>query len=78
MLCRLWTSGFTGDAEPVFVVNFMPLNHLGGRIAVAAAFRAGGVNYFVPKSDLSTLFEDWTLVCPIRLGGPGRDRQARA
>jgi fatty acid CoA ligase FadD9 len=68
MLCKLWTSDFTGDAEwPVIVVNFMPLNHLGGRIAVSAAFQAGGISHFVPTSDLSTLFEDWTLARPTQL-----------
>jgi fatty acid CoA ligase FadD9 len=68
MLCKLWTSDFTGDSEwPVIVVNFMPLNHLGGRIAISAAFQAGGIGHFVPKSDLSTLFEDWALVRPTQL-----------
>lgn len=62
---RLWTSDFappTGGA--VLNVNFMPLNHMGGRMAIMAAFLAGGTSYFVPESDLSTLFDDWTLVRP--------------
>jgi fatty acid CoA ligase FadD9 len=62
---KLWTSNFT---EPtggaVFNVNFMPLNHVGGRLPIMTAFLAGGTSYFVPESDLSTLFEDWTLVRP--------------
>jgi fatty acid CoA ligase FadD9 len=28
----------------------------------------GGVSYFVPESDMSTLFEDWALVRPTELG----------
>ena len=53
----------TGDV-PVFNVNFMPLNHLGGRLPLVSSFLAGGTSYFVPESDLSTLFEDWALVRP--------------
>src|SRR6185437_1106470 len=62
---RLWTADFappTGGA--VFNVNFMPLNHVGGRLPIMTAFLAGGTSYFVPESDLSTLFDDWTLVRP--------------
>ena len=49
-------------------VNFLPLNHLGGRIPLSSAFQAGGTSYFVPESDLSTLFEDWSLVRPTDVG----------
>jgi fatty acid CoA ligase FadD9 len=52
---------------PVLNVNFMPLNHLGGRVPLASAFIAGGTSYFVPKSDLSTLFDDWALVRPTQM-----------
>ncbi|MEZ0352296.1 carboxylic acid reductase [Mycobacterium sp. pR1184] len=66
---KVWTSGsFLASGLPVFDVNFMPLNHLGGRLPLASAFLAGGTNYFVPESDLSTLFEDWALVRPTELG----------
>ncbi|GBG38734.1 oxidoreductase [Mycobacterium montefiorense] len=68
-IARVWTSGFfLNPGMPVLNVNFMPLNHLGGRLPVASAFIAGGTNYFVPESDLSTLFEDWGLVRPTELG----------
>ena len=68
MLCMLWTSGIVSDIDaPVLNVNFMPLNHLAGRIALVASFQAGGTSYFVPESDLSTLFEDWQLVRPTQL-----------
>jgi fatty acid CoA ligase FadD9 len=68
MVCSLWTTDFTDDAEtPVINVNFMPLNHLGGRIGLSAAFQAGGASYFVPTTDMSSLFEDWTLVRPTLL-----------
>ena len=70
MVSQVWTVEVQGDmAEvPVFNVNFMPLNHLGGRMPLASSFQAGGVSYFVPESDLSTLFEDWNLVRPTQLG----------
>ena len=68
MLCTLWTSDILGDIDaPVLNVNFMPLNHLGGRIALVLSFQAGGASYFVPESDLSTLLEDWQLVRPTQL-----------
>jgi len=68
MVATVWTSGFfLASGIPVFNVNFMPLNHLGGRLPLASAFIAGGTNYFVPESDLSTLFEDWALVRPTEL-----------
>src|ERR1700722_8893209 len=67
-VAKVWTSGFfLASGIPVLNVNFMPLNHLGGRLPLASAFIAGGTNYFVPESDLSTLFEDWALVRPTEL-----------
>ncbi len=70
MVASLWTFPLMPDFAdtPVFNVNFMPLNHLGGRIPLASAFQAGGTSYFVPESDLSTLFEDWNLVRPTEIG----------
>ena len=68
MVSTLWTTDFFSDGDrPVIGVNFMPLNHLGGRIPLSAAFQTGGANYFVPESDLSTLFEDFSLVRPTQL-----------
>lgn len=70
MVSKWWTAELQSDLAdvPVFNVNFMPLNHLGGRIPLSSAFQAGGTSYFVPESDLSTLFEDWNLVRPTDLG----------
>ena len=67
MLCSLWTAPFLAQPNPVFNVNFMPLNHLGGRLPLVSAFLAGGTSYFVPESDMSTLFDDWALVRPTDL-----------
>ena len=67
MVTKLWTGFYVSPGVPVFNVNFMPLNHFGGRVALASAFIAGGTSYFVPKSDLSTLLDDWALVRPTQL-----------
>jgi fatty acid CoA ligase FadD9 len=67
MLEELWTAPFLQSPTSVFNVNFMPLNHLGGRIPLVASFLGGGTSYFVPESDLSTLFEDWALVRPTQM-----------
>jgi fatty acid CoA ligase FadD9 len=68
MVSKLWTTDFTGGTDvPVINVNFMPLNHVGGRLALSASFQAGGASYFVPESDLSTLFDDWNLVRPTQM-----------
>ncbi len=72
MVSKLWTSGFVSSSsdstKPIFNVNFMPLNHLGGRLPLSTSFQAGGVSYFVPESDMSTLFDDWALVRPTEMG----------
>jgi fatty acid CoA ligase FadD9 len=70
MVSKWWTTELQADFAdiPVFNVNFMPLNHVGGRIPLSSAFQAGGTSYFVPESDLSTLFEDWNLVRPTEMG----------
>ncbi|MDT5138190.1 MAG: fatty acid CoA ligase FadD9 [Mycobacterium sp.] len=70
MVTSIWTNEMMPKYEhiPVINVNFMPLNHLGGRIPLSTAFQAGGTSYFVPESDLSTLFEDWNLVRPTEMG----------
>jgi fatty acid CoA ligase FadD9 len=66
-LARLFTTSLTETELPVFNVNFMPLNHIAGRLPLVAAFLTGGTSYFVAESDLSTLFDDWALVRPTEL-----------
>ncbi|MCV7164042.1 carboxylic acid reductase [Mycobacterium stomatepiae] len=70
MVLKLWTNEMYPEFAdvPVINVNFMPLNHVGGRIPLASSFQAGGTSYFVPESDLSTLFDDWNLVRPTEMG----------
>jgi fatty acid CoA ligase FadD9 len=66
-LARLYTTTVTETELPVLNVNFMPLNHIAGRMPLANAFLTGGTSYFVAESDLSTLFDDWALVRPTEL-----------
>jgi fatty acid CoA ligase FadD9 len=70
MVSRLWTASLApaGINTPVIGVNFLPLNHIAGRLFLASSFRAGGINYFVPEPDLSTLFEDWAIARPTEMG----------
>ena len=68
MVSTFWTLPLKSVETPVLNVNFMPLNHLAGRVPLTAAFQTGGTSYFVPESDLSTLFEDWSLVRPTDVG----------
>jgi fatty acid CoA ligase FadD9 len=69
MVTWMWTGSFLPPSEtPVINVNFMPLNHLGGRLPLVSSFVAGGTSFFVPESDLSTLFDDWALVRPTEMG----------
>lgn len=68
MLCTIWsTRTFSITEDPVINLNFMPLNHLGGRIPILSAFQSGGTSYFVADADLSTLFDDLALVRPTEL-----------
>ena len=46
MVCFLWAHSFTDEAlTPVISVNFMPLNHVGGRLVIGSSFIAGGTSY---------------------------------
>ncbi|MCV7278697.1 carboxylic acid reductase [Mycolicibacterium flavescens] len=56
-----------GQALPSITLNFMPMSHIMGRGILYATLGAGGTGYFVARSDLSTLFEDLSLVRPTQL-----------
>lgn len=67
MLSRLWTTPIGAGDEPVVNLNFLPLNHLGGRIPLVSAIQSGGTSHFAAAADLSTLFDDLALVRPTEL-----------
>lgn len=54
-------------ATPAITLNFMPMSHMMGRGILYATLGAGGTAYFVARSDLSTFFEDLSLVRPTQL-----------
>jgi fatty acid CoA ligase FadD9 len=49
---------------PTITLSFMPMAHLVGNGYMLLALANGGTSYCAPKSDLSTLFEDLSLVRP--------------
>ena len=49
---------------PTITLSFMPMAHLVGNGYMLLALANGGTSYCSPKSDLSTLFEDLSLVRP--------------
>ena len=50
--------------KPSITLSFMPMSHLVGYGYMFLALANGGTSYCAPKSDLSTLFEDLSLVRP--------------
>ncbi len=50
--------------KPAITLSFMPMAHLVGNGYLLMALANGGTSYCAPKSDLSTLFEDLSLVRP--------------
>lgn len=49
---------------PVITLSFMPMSHLVGNGFMLMTLGCGGTSYCAPKSDLSTLFEDFPLARP--------------
>ena len=49
---------------PLITLNFLPMSLNSGRSMLYGTLGTGGTVYFAPKSDLSTLFEDLSLVRP--------------
>ncbi|MGC0420112.1 carboxylic acid reductase [Embleya sp. AB8] len=52
------------EPRPSIVLNYTPLSHTMGRGVLFGTLAKGGTAYFVASSDLSTLFEDLSLVRP--------------
>ncbi len=58
-----------GEHSPLALISliFAPMSHVMGRSLLYSALGAGGIAYFAPRSDLSTLFDDLALVRPTLL-----------
>ncbi len=69
MVARLWRRGFFGTEERIPALHYqnMPMSHMMGRAWLVSTIASGGVAYFAAKSDMSTLFEDLSLVRPTSL-----------
>jgi fatty acid CoA ligase FadD9 len=52
---------------PRIGVNYLPLSHMMGRGTLYTTLASGGTAHFAASSDLSTLFEDLSLVRPTEL-----------
>ncbi|MFF2083569.1 carboxylic acid reductase [Nocardia sp. NPDC058176] len=48
-------------------VNFLPMSHIAARLTLNSALARGGTAYFAAAPDMSTLFEDITLVRPTEI-----------
>ncbi|MBF6445903.1 thioester reductase domain-containing protein [Nocardia farcinica] len=48
-------------------VNYLPLSHVAGRLALFGLLARGGTAYFTARADMSTLFEDLALARPTEL-----------
>ncbi|MFH9424045.1 carboxylic acid reductase [Streptomyces sp. NPDC017529] len=62
---QFWVDFVPGqETRPSIVLNYLPLNHMMGRGVLYGTLAKGGIACFVASSDLSTLFEDLSLVRP--------------
>ncbi|WP_430334790.1 carboxylic acid reductase [Rhodococcus sp. ACT016] len=72
MMTRLWLrpSGPTEDVDarlPAIHLQYMPLSHVFGLGWLITTLASGGTGYFAAKSDMSTLFDDISLIRPTAL-----------
>ncbi|NDZ80417.1 carboxylic acid reductase [Streptomyces sp. SID10853] len=65
LVTRFWVDFVPGqELRPSIVLNYMPLSHMVGRGVLFSTLAKGGTAYFVASSDLSTLFDDLSLIRP--------------
>ncbi|MFI9272808.1 carboxylic acid reductase [Kitasatospora sp. NPDC052896] len=62
---QFWVDFMPGQAaRPSIMLNYLPLSHMMGRGVLFGTLAKGGLACFAASSDLSTLFEDLSLVRP--------------
>ncbi|RVW02439.1 carboxylic acid reductase [Rhodococcus spongiicola] len=72
MMTRMWVQppnpieGFDGKL-PAIYLQYMPLSHIFGLGWLTTTLASGGTGYFAAKSDMSTLFDDLSLIRPTAL-----------
>jgi fatty acid CoA ligase FadD9 len=72
MMTRLWQRPHSPSVDigrqiPAIHLQYMPLSHVYGLEWLIATLASGGIGYFAAKSDMSTLFDDISLVRPTAL-----------
>ncbi|OBA61560.1 oxidoreductase [Mycobacterium sp. 1100029.7] len=72
MMTRIWQRPYSPSVDigrqiPAIHLQYMPLSHVYGLEWLIATLASGGIGYFAAKSDMSTLFDDITLVRPTAL-----------
>jgi fatty acid CoA ligase FadD9 len=72
MMTRIWQRPHSPSVDigrliPAIHLQYMPLSHVYGLEWLIATLSSGGIGYFAAKSDMSTLFDDITLVRPTAL-----------
>ncbi|MFG1791234.1 carboxylic acid reductase [Nocardia sp. NPDC049149] len=63
LVTGFWLRAF-GAPIPSIAVSYLPMSHMAGRGSLFACLSVGGTAYFAARSDMSTLFEDISLVRP--------------
>ncbi|TDU73567.1 carboxylic acid reductase [Streptomyces sp. KS 21] len=53
--------------HPAITLTYLPMGHASGRLVLYGVLGSGGTVYFTAGSDLSTMFEDVTLVRPTEI-----------
>lgn len=64
MCAMAWISA---SLAPAIGLTYMPMSHFYGRGFLYTTLSGGGTNYFVARADLSTLFDDLSLIRPTSL-----------
>ncbi|MEV6939519.1 AMP-binding protein, partial [Streptomyces sp. NPDC051132] len=65
---QFWIDFVPGQGDrPSIALNYLPLSHMMGRGVLFGTLAKGGLACFAASSDLSTLFEDLSLVRPTEL-----------
>ncbi|GAB2585034.1 oxidoreductase [Paractinoplanes abujensis] len=68
LIAELWRGFFPErPGLPLIDVAYLPMSHLAGRAVLFSTLARGGTSFFVGRSDLSTLFEDFALARPTIL-----------
>jgi fatty acid CoA ligase FadD9 len=72
LMTRLWQRPHSPSVDigieiPAIHLQYMPLSHVYGLAWLISTLTSGGIGYFAAKSDMSTLFDDITLVRPTAL-----------